>query len=33
MHQHGIYVCDEAAASKLEKETVSYLKDIERNAY
>ena len=33
MHRHGIYVCDEDAASKLEQETVSYLKDIERNAY
>lgn len=33
MHRHGIYVCDEAAASKLEQETVVYLKDIERNAY
>lgn len=33
MHQHGIYLCDEAAASKLEQETVTYLKDIERNAY
>lgn len=33
MHRHGIYVCDEAAASALEKETISYLKDIERNAY
>ena len=32
MHRHGIYVCDEDAASKLEQETVSYLKDIERNA-
>ena len=32
-HRHGIYVCDEDAASKLEQETVSYLKDIERNAY
>ena len=33
MHRHGIYVCDEEAASKLEQETVLYLKDIERNAY
>ena len=33
MHRHGIYLCDEAAASKLEKETISYFKDIERNAY
>ncbi len=33
MHSHGLYVCDEAAASRLEQETVSYLKDIERNAY
>ena len=33
MHRHGIYVCDEAAASKLEQETIAYLKDIERNAY
>lgn len=33
MHRHGIYLCDEAAASKLEQETVTYLKDIERNAY
>ena len=33
MHRHGLYVCDEEAASKLEQETVSYLKDIERNAY
>ena len=33
MHRHGIYLCDEAAASKLEKETVVYAKDIERNAY
>jgi len=33
MHRHGLYVCDEAAASKLEQETVNYLKDIERNAY
>lgn len=33
MHRHGIYVCDEGASSKLEQETVSYLKDIERNAY
>ena len=33
MHRHGIYLCDEEASSKLEQETVSYLKDIERNAY
>ena len=33
MHRHGIYVCDEASASKLEQETILYLKDIERNAY
>lgn len=33
MHRHGIYACDEAAASKLEAETVAYLKDSERNAY
>ncbi len=33
MHKHGIYLCDEDAASKLEKETIIYLKDIERNAY
>jgi glucosamine-6-phosphate deaminase len=33
MHRHGVYLCDEDAASKLEQETVSYLKDIERNAY
>ena len=33
MHRHGIYVCDEDAASKLERETIMYLKDIERNAY
>ncbi len=33
MHRNGLYVCDEAAASKLEQETVTYLKDIERNAY
>ncbi len=32
-HCHGLYVCDEPAASKLEQETVTYLKDIERNAY
>jgi glucosamine-6-phosphate deaminase len=32
-HRHGIYICDEGAASKLEQETVTYLKDIERNAY
>ena len=32
-HRHGIYLCDEGAASKLEQETVTYLKDIERNAY
>ncbi|MBQ2886817.1 MAG: glucosamine-6-phosphate deaminase [Alphaproteobacteria bacterium] len=33
MHKHGIYLCDEDATSTLEKDTVSYLKDIERNAY
>lgn len=33
MHRHGLYVCDEGAASKLEQETITYLKDIERNAY
>lgn len=33
MHRHGLYLCDEAAASKLEQETIAYLKDIERNAY
>ncbi len=32
-HRHGLYACDEAAASKLEEETITYLKDIERNAY
>ena len=29
-HQHGIIVCDDAAASELEAETVKYFKDIER---
>lgn len=33
MHRYGIYVCDEDAASRLEEDTVIYLKDIERNAY
>ena len=33
MHRHGIYLCDEDATSKLDKDTISYLKDIERNAY
>lgn len=33
MHRQGIYICDEAAASELEHDTVKYLKDIERNAY
>ena len=33
MHQHGIYLCDEEATSKLDKDTVAYFKDIERNAY
>ena len=33
MHRHGIYLCDEDAASKLEGNTITYLKDIERNAY
>ena len=33
MHRHGIYLCDEDAASNLEDQTVSYFKDIERNAY
>ena len=31
MHEHAIIVCDEKAASKLDKETVAYFKDIERS--
>ncbi len=29
-HRHGIIVCDEDAASKLEPETIKYFKDIEK---
>ena len=29
MHQHAIIVCDDAAASKLEADTINYFKDIE----
>lgn len=32
-HQHCVLVCDEDSISKLSKDTVEYLKDVERNAY
>ena len=32
MHQHGIIVCDEEAASMLAADTIKYFKEIENHA-